>query len=111
MNIYANLWSLNESNIRHKYINRYDLYIKEYILFPKDFLNFFHPELMDLISRTDILILIYDKSKKFSFEYLKTFYYLYYLKLEEIDKPKKYYFNRKKLWSRKCCEWKRYNRY
>ena len=79
---------LNESNIRHKYINRYDLYIKEYILFPKDFLNFFHPELMDLISRTDILILIYDKSKKFSFEYLKTFYYLYYLKLEEIDKPK-----------------------
>ena len=79
---------LNESNIRHKYTNRYDLYINDYILFPKDFLNFFHPELMDLVSRTDILILIYDKSKKFSFDYLKTFYYLYYLKLEEIDKPK-----------------------
>ena len=79
---------LNESNIRHKFINRYDLYISEYILFPKDFLNFYHPELMDIISKADILILIYDKSKKFSFDYLKTFYYLYYLKLEEIDKPK-----------------------
>jgi len=79
---------LNESSIRHKYINRYDLFISDYILFPKDFLNFYHPELMDLISRKDILILIYDKSKKFSFDYLKTFYYLYYLKLEEIDRPK-----------------------
>jgi len=26
---------LNESSIRHKYINRYDLFISDYILFPK----------------------------------------------------------------------------
>ena len=79
---------LNESNIRHKYINRYDLCINEYILFPKDFLNLFHPELMDITSQADILILIYDKSKKFSFDFLKTFYYSYYLKFEEVDRPK-----------------------
>ena len=79
---------LNESNTRHKYINRYDLCIKEHILFPKDFLYVFHPELMDLILKIDILILIYDKSNKISFDYIKTFYYLYYQKFEEIDKPK-----------------------
>ena len=79
---------LNESNTRHKYINRYDLCIKEHILFPKDFLNVFHPEIMDLLLKIDILILIYDKSNKISFDYLKTFYYLYYKKFEEIDKPK-----------------------
>ena len=79
---------LNETNIRHKYINRYDLCIKEHILFQKDFLNVFHPELMDALSKIDILILIYDKSNKISFEYIKTFYYLYYQKFEEIDKPK-----------------------
>ena len=79
---------LNESNTRHKYVNRYDLCIKDHILFPKDFLNVFHPELMDILLKIDILILIYDKSNKISFDYLKTFYYLYYQKFEEIDKPK-----------------------
>ena len=59
---------LNESNTRHKYINRYDLCIKEHILFPKDFLNVFHPEIMDLLLKIDILILIYDKSNKISFD-------------------------------------------
>ena len=36
----------------------------------------------------DILILTYNSSNKISFEYLKTFYYLYYNNFEEKDKPK-----------------------
>ena len=79
---------LNKSSIKHKYLNRYILSIRERHLFPKDFLNIYHPEIIDKFMIIDILILTFNKSDKLSFEYLKTFYYLYYTKLEEMDKPK-----------------------
>ena len=79
---------LKNSNIKHKYLNRYDLSIRERINFPKDFLDIFHPELLDNFHNIDILILIYNKKNIISLEYLKTFYYLYFTKLEEKDKPK-----------------------
>ena len=44
--------------------------------------------MMDKMKNIDILILIYDKSNKLSFESLKRFYYIYYKKFEEKDKPK-----------------------
>ena len=79
---------LNNSSIKHKYINRYILSIRERHIFPKDFLNIYHPEIIDKFMKIDILILTFNKSDKISFEYLKTFYHLYYTKLEETDKPK-----------------------
>jgi hypothetical protein len=79
---------LNNSSIKHKYINRYILSIRERHIFPKDFLNIDHPEIIDKFMKIDILILTFNKSDKISFEYLKTFYHLYYTKLEETDKPK-----------------------
>ena len=79
---------LNDSNIKHKYLNRYNLSIRERIIFPKDFLDIFHPEILDSFHNVDILILIYNKEDKLSFDYLKTFYYLYFTKLEDKDKPK-----------------------
>ena len=79
---------LNKSKIKYKYINRYILSIRERQIFPKDFLNIYHPEIIDKFMKIDILILTFNKSDKLSLEYLKTFYYLYYTKLEEMDKPK-----------------------
>ena len=79
---------LNDSKLKHKFINGFDLYIKAHIDFPKDFMNIYYPELMDKIMKTDILILVYNLSDKLSFEYLKRFYYLYYKEFDEIDKPK-----------------------
>ena len=79
---------LNTSGVRHKYLNRYDLSIREQISFPKDFINTYNPEFLDSFMNIDILILTYNFSNKLSFEYLKTFYYLYYSKLEIKDKPK-----------------------
>ena len=79
---------LNKSSIKYKYIKRYILSIRERHIFPKDFLNIYHPEIIDKFMKIDILILIFNKSDKLSFEYIKTFYYLYYTKLEEMDKPK-----------------------
>ena len=79
---------LNDSNIKHKYLNRYNLSIRERIIFPKDFLDIFHPEILDKFYNIDILILIYNKEDKLSFDYLKTFYYLYFPKLEDKEKPK-----------------------
>ena len=43
---------------------------------------------MDKLNNIDILILVYTATDLLSFEYLKTFYYLYYLKFEENDRPK-----------------------
>ena len=79
---------LNNSGNRHKYLNRYDLSIREIISFPKDFINSYNPEFLDNFMNIDILILTYNFTNKLSFEYLRTFYYLYYNKLEIEDKPK-----------------------
>ena len=79
---------LDDSNIRHKYLKRFDLCLRETIIIPKNFINIYHPEILDKINSIDILILTYNLEDKLSFEYLKTFYYLYYLKLEENDRPK-----------------------
>ena len=80
---------LNNSEYRHKYINRFDLCLKEEIKFSKDFINLYYPEINDKLMNIDILILTYNLSSSSSIEYLNKFYYLYYNKLEEKDKPKK----------------------
>ena len=74
---------------KHKFINRFDLVLREKIKFPNDFMNFEHPEIIDKIINSDILIITYSLSNKLSIDYLKRFYYLYYNKFEEKDKPKK----------------------
>ena len=79
---------LNNSNIMHKYLNKFDLSLRERIILPKDFINNFHPEILDKLGNIDILILTYNIKENITFEYLKTFYYLYYQKLEENDRPK-----------------------
>ena len=79
---------LSSSNDRHKYLNRYDLWIREIISFSKDFINIYNPEFLDNLMNIDILILTYNFANKVSFEYLKTFYYLYYSKLDNNSKPK-----------------------
>ena len=74
---------------KHKFINRFDLVLRDKIKFPKDFMNFEYPEIIDKIINLDILIITYSLSNKLSIDYLKKFYYLYYNKFEEKDKPKK----------------------
>ena len=74
---------------KHKFINRFDLFLKDKIKFPNDFMNFDYPEIMDKLLNSDILILTYYASNKLSIEYLKRFYYLYYCKFEEKNRPKK----------------------
>ena len=76
------------SNIKHKCLGRYIFSFREIIKFDKDFNNTYIPEIMDKLNNIDILILVYTATDLLSFEYLKTFYYLYYLKFEENDKPK-----------------------
>ena len=71
-----------------KYINRFKLILKEEIIFPNNFNNEYYPEIIDKMVNIDILILTYNNSNKLTFEFLKKFYYLYYNKLEEEDKPK-----------------------
>ena len=53
---------LNTSGVRHKYLNRYDLSIREQISFPKDFINTYNPEFLDSFMNIDILILTYNSS-------------------------------------------------
>ena len=79
---------LDNSNIRHKYISRFDLQIKERISFPKDFNYIYYPEILDKLVNIDILILTYNMVDKLSFEFLRKFYYLYFTKMDEEDKPK-----------------------
>ena len=79
---------LNDSNIKHKYINRFDLCIIEEIKFSYNSIDIFSSFFIDKLMNIDILILTYNLSNNLSFEYLKNFYYLYYNKLEEKDKPK-----------------------
>ena len=87
-NFISETFPILENKYRHKYLNRFDLCLKEEIVFPKDFLNIYFPIINDKLLNIDILILTYDRTNKDSFEYLKRFYYLYYNKLEENDKPK-----------------------
>ena len=79
---------LDDSKMKHKYLKRFDLSLRETIIIPKNFANIYHPEILDKINSIDILILTYNLEDNLSFEYLKTFYYLYYVKLEENDRPK-----------------------
>ena len=79
---------LNNSNIMHKYLNNFDLSLRERIILPKDFIKNFHPDILDKLGNIDILILTYNIKENITLEYLKTFYYLYYQKLEENDRPK-----------------------
>ena len=78
---------LNNPNIYHKFLNSYDLILRDQIKFPSDFINIYHPEIMDKLMNIDILILSYDIFDIISFENIKTFYKLYYKKLEEKDRP------------------------
>ena len=89
-NLFSKTFSLklNDMNIKHKYLNSYDLRIREQFLFPKNFLYLFHPEIIDKLKDIDILILGYENSDLLSFEYIKTFYQLYYKLLNENEKPK-----------------------
>ena len=73
---------------RHKYLNRCNLVLRETIKFPAHFKIEYQTELMDKLKNIDILILVYTRTDELSFEYLKTFYYLYYLKMEEKNRPK-----------------------
>ena len=85
-----NIFPLSSGNSKnnYKYLNRYILSIEKYIRFPKDFITHYHPEIIDKLQKIDILILAYNVSDKLSFENIQTFYYLYFSKLEEKDKPK-----------------------
>ena len=60
---------LNDSNNRHKYLNRYDLSIRDTISFSKDFTNIYNPEFLDNFNNIDILILTYNCKNKLSFGY------------------------------------------
>ena len=86
--LFIKTFPLLKNNKKHKYLNRFDLFIREEIQYPKEFLIQNVPELNDKMADIDILILTYNTSNKISFEFLKKFYYLYYNKLEEKDKPK-----------------------
>ena len=79
---------INDPNIKHKYLNSYNLRLREQFLFPKNFLHIFYPEIIDKLMNIDILILGYEKSDLLSFEYIKTFYQLYYKQLTENERPK-----------------------
>ena len=85
---FLKLFPILLDNSKHKFLNRFDLYLKDKIKFPEDFINNYYSELIDRLMNIDILILTYNSSNKISFEYLKTFYYLYYNNFEEKDKPK-----------------------
>lgn len=87
--LFSNIFSLiiNDPNIKHKYLNNYDLCLRESINFPQNFENILRPEILDKLMNIDILILSYEVSDILSFENLKTFYHLYYQKLDEKYKP------------------------
>ena len=79
---------LNDSNIKHKYIKRFDLCLIEEIKLSFNSIDIYSSDFIDKLINTDILILAYNLSNNLSFEYLKNFYYLCYNKLEEKDRPK-----------------------
>ena len=87
-NLFSETFPILIKKFRHKYLSRFDLCLKEEIVFSKDFLNIFNPKIIDKLLDVDILILTFTGSNNTSLEFLKRFYYLYYNKLEENDKPK-----------------------
>ena len=86
--LFSNTFPILKNNLRHKYLNRFDLCIREEIKYPKEFAIKYYPEFMDKMANIDILILTYNASNKLTFELLQKFYYIYYNKLEERDKAK-----------------------
>ena len=76
------------NNSKQKFLFNFELFIRDEIKIPEDFINIYYPEFMDRLMNIDILILTFNLSNKLSFEYIKKFYYLYYNKFEEEDKPK-----------------------
>ena len=88
-NLFIRVFSLiiNDPNIIHKYLNSYDLFLREHIILPKKFKNIYYPEIIDKLMNIDILILTYENSDLISLENLKTFYHLYYKQLDEKDRP------------------------
>ena len=85
---FSKAFSITIDNFKYKFINKCGLCIREKIIFPKNFINGFCPEIIDKMKNIDILILTYNSSNKLSFEMIKRFYYLYYSKFEEKEKPK-----------------------
>ena len=79
--------TIDDPNIKHKYINSYDFCLRDQFLFPENFRNTFYPEILDKLMKIDVLILVYENTDFSSIENLKTFYHLYYKKLDESNKP------------------------
>jgi len=79
--------ALDNPEVRHKYINCYDLRLREQIKFPSDFNYIYHPEIMDKLMNVDILILSYIAGDFLSLESIITFFNLYFKKLEENERP------------------------
>ena len=73
--------------VKHKYINSYDLRLREQIEFPSDFNYIYHPEIMDKLMNIDILILSYEVGNFLSKDNIVTFFNLYFKKLEENERP------------------------
>jgi len=78
---------LDNPEVKHKYINCYDLRLRDQIEFPSDFNYFFHPEIMDKLKNIDILILSYDIGNFLSIDNIVTFFNLYFTNLEESERP------------------------
>lgn len=73
--------------VKHKYINCYDLRLREQIEFPPDFSKIYHPEIMDKLMNIDILILSFKIGDFLSINNIVTFFNLYLKKLEESQRP------------------------
>lgn len=85
---FSKIFPILLNNSKQKFLFNFELFIRDEIKIPEDFINSYYPEFMDRLMNIDILILTFNLSNKLSFEYIKKFYYLYYNKFEEEDKPK-----------------------
>ena len=50
--------------LRHKFINRFELSLREEIKFPKDFIYTYNPEIMDKLINNFIIYIILNLKKK-----------------------------------------------
>ena len=78
---------LDNPEVKHKYINCYDLRLRDQIEFPSDFNYIYHPEIMDKLMNIDILILSYELGNFLSIDNIVTFFNLYFKNLEESERP------------------------
>ena len=78
---------LDNPEVKHKYINCYDLRLRDQIEFPSDFNYIYHPEIMDRLMNIDILILSYELGNFLSIDNIVTFFNLYFKNLEESERP------------------------